>query len=211
NAGNQNALVALQRTRSLDGTEAAIALAKKKLRRTGAVIAGDIECDGLGHGTRVAANAPEILAIVRLDRAAPACPDRVDQDEVREREPSLRVVAQGRARSIVTVRTKIENSRSDEAEMQKRRCRPGATVKYEREWPVGTAILHHVSGVKDRCGLLAGLIVKRKSAGSRCIGQRSACCTYRVFRYGIRRQQPQHAPLRRASFGRARRRRVLCG
>src|SRR5262249_60682784 len=148
NAGNQNALVALQRTRSLDGTEAAIALAKKKLRRTGAVIPGDIECDGLGHGTRVAANAPEILAIVRLDRAAPACPDRVDQDEVREREPGLRVVAQGRARSIVTVRTEIENSRSDEAEMQERRCRPGATGKYEREGAGATSTLQHLTAVE---------------------------------------------------------------
>src|SRR5262249_20836302 len=160
---------ALQRTRSLDGTEAAIALAEKKLWRTGAIIPGDIECDCLGHGTRIAANAPEILAIVLLDRAAPACPDRVDQNEVREREPGLRVVAQRRARSIVTVRTEIENSRSNEAEMQERRCRAGTTVEYEREWPVGTAILHHVCGVKDRCGLLAGLIVKRKSAGGRRI------------------------------------------
>src|SRR5262249_39381349 len=70
NAENKNSLALLQSARLFKGEKTAIALAKKKFRRGGAIALGKVECDCLGHRTGIAAYAPEILSVVRFDRAA---------------------------------------------------------------------------------------------------------------------------------------------
>ena len=79
-AGGHDALVALQRAGHLGGAEAAIAFAEQIFRRGRAIVLGDVERDRLRERIGVGADAPEMFGVVRLDRAAPAGADRIDQN-----------------------------------------------------------------------------------------------------------------------------------
>src|SRR5215469_1734338 len=92
NSRGDDALLALQRARHLSGAKAAVAFAKNEFGRIGAAVLSDVERDYLGHRFRVGMNRPKGAGAVRLRRAAPARADRIDEHEVGERQPSVRIV-----------------------------------------------------------------------------------------------------------------------
>ena len=163
-AGNDDALVALQRARHLGGAEAAIAFAEQIFRRSDAVVLGDIERDRLGERLGVAADAPEMLGVVRLHRAAPAGADRIDQHQVGEGEPGVGIVAQLRGRSVAAVGPEIEDARADQAEMQKGGGRARPAVEHESQRPVRAGVLWR----HRRC--------RTPKRSARRTGRRTAAC-----------------------------------
>ncbi len=168
-AGGHDALVALQRARHLGGAEAAIAFAEQIFRRRRAVVLGDVKRNRLRERVRVAADAPEMLGVVRLDCAAPAGADRIDQHQIGEAKPGIGIVAQRRGRCIAAAGPKIEEARADQAEMQEggRRARPA--VEHESERPVRCRALGDVGGVKHRRALVAGLVIESERPRGRGI------------------------------------------
>src|SRR5262249_43259748 len=120
-----------------------------------AVVLRNVERDRLGHGIGIAVDTPEVLGVVSFDRAAPAGTDRIDQHEICESKPGIRVVVQARARGVTAVRSKIENARPDKAEMQKSRGRARPAVKYKSERAVLRAVLQNIGCIENRCALLA--------------------------------------------------------
>ena len=134
-----------------------------------------------------------MFGIVRLDRAAPAGADRIDQHQVGEGEPGVGIVAQGRGRRIVAVRPEIEDARADQAEMQEsgRRARPA--VENEGQRPVCARAFGDIGGIEHRRALVAGLVVERQRSGGRRIGEPSFGRIDQMVGDGVARKQAQHA------------------
>src|SRR5262245_48004315 len=198
-ARHRDALLALQRLRHLGGAEPAVAFAQDVFGRVAATVLGEIERDGLGQRLRVLAHTVERAAAVALGRAAPAGSDRIDQDQIGEGEPGVRVVLQAGGGGIVA--GEVEDTRANQAEIQIRRRGAGSAIEREGDGtvrPFGTAC--DIGGVVDHCRALARLIEQRERARGRGIGELAARDVDAVLGDRIRRQQPQHAA---ACVGRA--------
>src|SRR6185437_5629305 len=99
-----------------------------------------------------------MLAVIRLDCAAPPGADRIDQHQIGEVEPGVGIVAQLRGRGIASLWPEIENARADQAEMEEGGGRAGSAVEDESNWPVGACIFGGIGGVEHRGALVARLI-----------------------------------------------------
>ena len=82
-----------------------------------------------------------MFGVVRLDGAAPAGADRIDQYQIRKTEPCVGVVAQLRGRRVMAVRAEIEDARADQTEMEEGRCRARPAVECESQRAVRAQIL----------------------------------------------------------------------
>ncbi len=133
-----------------------------------------------------------MLGVVRLDRAAPAGADRVDQHQIGEVKPGVGIVAQLRGRGVAPVRPEIEDARADQAEMEESGGCARPAIEHKSKRPVGARVLGDIGGVEHRGALLAGLVVERQRAGGRRVGELAAGRVDRMFGDGVRRQKAQH-------------------
>ena len=194
-AGRGQALLDLHRARHLGGAEAAIAFAKQVFRRCGAAVVGGIERDHLGDHLGVAAHVEIGVGGLRLDGAAPAGGERIDEDEIGEGEPGVRIVDELRRGAVVAVRAELDNARTGEAEMQIRGRGAGPAVEREGDRARrAVGALRDIGGVEHRADFLAGLVVERKRSGGRGVGERALVGQRDGF-FGdrVRGQQAQHA------------------
>jgi hypothetical protein len=192
-AGDDDPLRVLQRTRHLRRAKAAIALAKQEFRRRRAVVVGDIERDRLGDALGIGVDVVVLGRIVGFHGAAPAGADRVDQHEVGEVEPAVRIVDQLGAGPVIALRPEIDDPRSDEPEMQKGRCRARSAVEGKGQRPVLAAVLLHVGGIEDRGGLCPILAEHVERPGGSGVGKLLSADRRLVLCHGIVWQQFQNA------------------
>src|SRR6202034_1017184 len=120
---NDDTLIVLQRTGDFGRAETAVAFAENEFRRTGSAVFRDVERDDLGHRLGIAMYAPEEAAIVGLGCPAPAGADRIDQDQIGESQPSIRIIDQADMRTVPAVRAEFGDARPDQSEIEERRCR----------------------------------------------------------------------------------------
>jgi hypothetical protein len=192
--GNENALVALQQTRDFGGAKATVALAQDEFRRTGSAVLGDVQRDDFRHRLGVAVHAPECPGAIGLGGPAPASADGIDQDEIGESEPGLRIVHQTDIGAVTAVHAELGDPRADQPEVQKRRCGARAAVEHERHRPCRrTGRFRRISRIEDRSRPVAGLIEQRKRPGRRGIGELAAGKIDAVLGNGVRRQERKHA------------------
>ena len=142
--------------------EAAIALAGDHLGRQPALVAGQIEPDELAEAVEIALHAPIVAGLALFRRLlvalgagfrhdAVAGADRIDEDEVSEGEPGVRVVAQADRRGRPgAVGVEREPARPDPAEMKEYARRPGAAIEQEGERPPpARGVIAGVGDVED--------------------------------------------------------------
>jgi hypothetical protein len=185
----------LQRARDLGGAEAAVGFAEQIFGRVAAAVVGEPGHDGLRHRIGVALYAPERAAAVGLDGAAVARADRIDQHEIGEGEPGVRIVVQPRGRRVAAVDAELGNARPDQAEVQVggRRARPA--VEGEGHRPARAGILGDIGNVEDRRSALARRVMKRQRARGGGVGDRPIRRVDAVMGDGVGRQQSQRALL----------------
>ena len=191
-AAQNDALTVLQRSRDFGGAEAAIAFAENEFRRADADVFGDVEGDHLSHRFSVAVHAPEAVAAFGFGGPAPAGADRIDQNEIGEGEPGVRVVGEADAGSVI-VAAERSDARPDEAEVEERRAGARSAVEHESYRPRRVIRFRDEGRVENRSRTLARLIEQRERAGSRRIGELSGRCIDAVLGNGIRRQERKHA------------------
>jgi len=188
-----DALLAFERARHLGGAEAAVAFAQQIFRRAGAIVVIDIERDDLGHRFGVTAHAPEFSGVFRLERAAPAGSDRIDENEIGETQPGIRIVAQLGACGVAAAGAEIEKAGPGEAQMQEGGCGARSAVEHEGQRPVCRRALGHIGRIKNRCAALARQVVERQRAGRCRVGKPAVAGVDRMLGDRIGGQQPQHA------------------
>ena len=128
-AGGDDALLALQHARDFGGAKSAIAFAKNEFGRTGAAVLGDIKRNDLGHGFRIAVNGPKVAGVVRLGRAAPAGADRIDQHQIGERQPGIRIVDQAHFGAVAAIRPNWAMRGPTRPRLRKAEAAPGPPLK----------------------------------------------------------------------------------
>ena len=174
-AGDQDALLALQRARHLGGAKAAVAFAEDVFGRQRAAVLRQVERDGLGQDLGIALHAPERAAAVGLGRPAPARADRIDQDQIREGKPGVRIVLEARGRAVVAALSKLDDARADRAEIEERRGGARSAVEDEGDRTVAdVGVLGDISRVEDRGRAFARLVEQRERPGGRRIGELAA-------------------------------------
>ena len=137
-------------------------------------------------------DAPEDAAAVVFGGPAPAGADRIDQHQIGEGEPGVRIVRQTDLRAVVTVAEDCD-ARADKAEIEERRARSRAAVEHEGYRPRRVVRFGHEGRVKDSGGAVAGLIEQREGAGCRRVAELAGRRVDCVLGDGIGRQQREHA------------------
>ena len=180
NSGNHDALLALHGARDLGGAKAAIAFAEDEFRRADAVVLGDVKRDHLRHRLGVAAHAPERAAAVGLGRPAPAGADGIDQHQIGEGKPGVRIIDQADIGAIVPRHAELGDARTHHAEMKKGRSRAGPAIEDKGQRPRRVIVglvrrsFGHIGGVEHRGRALARLVEQRERPGGRRIGELAA-------------------------------------
>ena len=192
NAADHDALIVLQRARHLGGAKAAIALAQNVFRRAEAAVLGDVESDHFRHRLGVAVHAPERAAAVGLGRPAPAGADRIDQHQIGEGEPGIRVVNQMDVGAVIAA-AEGSDARADQSEVEECGTGAGAAIEYEGQRPSRGIRLRYVGRVEDGGRTLAGLIEQRKRTGGGRIGELAIRSVEAVLSDGIPRQERENA------------------
>ena len=193
----------LHGARDLGGAKAAVAFAEDEFRRADAVVLGDVKRDHLRHRLGVAAHAPERAAAVGLGRPAPAGADRIDQHQIGEGEPGIRIVDQADIGAVMPGHAELGDARTHHAEMEESRSRARAAIEHEGQRPrrvivilVGRSLVRgsfgHIGGVEHRGRALARLIEQRQRSGGRRIGELAARRIDAVLADRIARQQRQN-------------------
>ena len=136
----------------------------------------------------IAPHAPECAAAVRLGGPAPARAHRIDQHQVGEGEPSVRVVLQIGQRAVLARQAELGDARSDQAEIEERRGRARSAIEHESHRSVRVGAFGHIGRIVDRSRAFARLIEQRKRSGRRRIVELAAGISI-VLRDGIARQQ----------------------
>ena len=177
NSRNHDALIALHVARDLGGAKAAVALAEDEFRRADAAVLGDVKRDHLRHRLGVAAHAPERAAAVGLGRPAPAGADRIDQHQVSEGKPGVRIIDQANIGAVVPGHAELGDARTHHPEMEKGRSRAGAAIEDKGQRPrrviVGLVCgsLGNIGGIEHRGRALARLVEQRERPGRRRISE----------------------------------------
>jgi len=156
-------------------------------------VLGGVDRDRFGHDVGIALHAPEVLAVVGFHRAAPAGADRIDEHEVGEAQPGVRIIDELGVRRMPCIAAEIEPARADKPEIEKRRRGARTAVEHEGERAFSARVLRDVGCVKNRGDLLAGLAVQRDRAGRGRIGQLALRRIDRMLGDGIAGQKPEHA------------------
>ena len=191
-AADHDALVVLHGARDLGGAEAAVALAQNVFRRTQSAVLGDVERDHFRHRFGVAVDTPERAAAVGLGRPAPAGADRIDQHQIGEGEPGVRVVHEMDVGAVKAV-AECGDARADQAEIEKRRGGARPAVEHEGQRPARIVRFDHIGGIEDCGRALARLIEQRERTGGGRVGELAARNIDAVLGDGVAGQQRQHS------------------
>ena len=162
------------------------------------VVLGDVKRDHLRHRLGVAAHAPERAAAVGLGRPAPAGADRIDQHQIGEGEPGIRIIDQADIGAVVPGHAELGDARTHHPEMEEGRSRAGAAIEHEGQRPRRVIVVlvcrsfGHIGGVEHRGRALARLIEQRQRSGGRRIGELAVRRIDAVLADRIARQQRQN-------------------
>ena len=164
-----------------------------------AAVLGDVKRDHFRQRFGVAMHAPEAVAAFGLGRPAPAGADRIDQHQIGEGEPGVRVVGQTDVGAVVVVAER-SNARTDQAEIEERRAGARSAVEHERHRPCRAVRFRNEGCIENGGRALARLIEQRQRTGGRRVSELAGRRVDAVLGDGIRRQQRQDA---RAGLARA--------
>ena len=198
-SGNHDALLALHGAGDLGGAKSAVAFAEDEFRRADAAVLRHVKRNDLCHRAGVAVHAPECAAAVGLGRPAPAGADGIDQHQIGEGKPGVRIVDQADVGAVVAGHAELGEARTHHPEMEERRSRAGSAVedKGQRTRRVIVASVSrsfgHIGGVEHRGRTIARLIEQRERSGGRRIGKLAARRVDAVLADRIARQQRENA------------------
>ena len=177
--------------------KSAVAFAEQIGWRAGASMMRQVQRDHLGDRLRVLPHAVKILGVVGFRGAAPAGADRVDQHEIGEGEPALRIVDEVGVGAVTLGRPEVEPARSHKAQMQECGGRARATIEDEGHRSIrmrlAAPIPGDIAGVEHRRRALAALVVEVQRPGRRRVGEGASIDRKRVLGDRIGRQQIQNA------------------
>jgi len=165
-----------QRLRRSGGAPRAVALAGDEERCVQEIESRPKRPDELGGGCDVAECVVELGRVLRLRRSREPRADRIDEDEIGERQPRRVVVVQleRHRRGMRRVVWRAQPSRTEADEVHGRRVRPGTSIPYEDQGPLRLTRrpIHRVRHESEMTVHLTGVVVAdRQEADARGITQ----------------------------------------
>ena len=139
-------------------------------------------------------HAPECAAAIGLGRPAPAGADRIDQHQIGEGKPGVRIIDQADGGAVVPSHAELGDARTHHPEVEERRSRAGPAIEDKGQRPGGVIVVfRQIGDVEDRRRTIARLIEQRECPGGRRIGKLAARRVDAVLADRITRQQREDA------------------